>query len=116
MSWSKPNLCLGCNPIIFKIWALLPMILWTSIGACDAYKEILLSFESNLLNVFSIPAYFNEGSRYYILLKYEYKKNVELWLRYAAFVYANQTALGTGPERIDGSTRSEVGVQLRVRF
>jgi hypothetical protein len=82
----------------------------------DSFDTRLYLFESNLLNVFSIPAYFNEGSRYYILLKYEYKKNVELWLRYAAFVYANQTALGTGPERIDGSTRSEVGVQLRVRF
>ena len=82
----------------------------------DSFDTRLYLFESNLLNVFSIPAYFNEGSRYYILLKYEYKKNVELWLRYAAFVYANQTTLGTGPERIDGSTRSEVGVQLRVRF
>jgi hypothetical protein len=50
------------------------------------------------------------------MLKYEYKKNVELWLRYAAFIYANQTEIGTGPEQILGSTRSEVGVQLRVRF
>jgi HEPN domain-containing protein len=82
----------------------------------DSFDTRLYLFESNLLNVFSIPAYFNEGSRYYIMLKYEYKKNVELWLRYAAFVYANQTSLGTGPERIDGSTRSEIGVQLRVRF
>lgn len=82
----------------------------------DSFDTRLYLFESNLLNVFSIPAYFNEGSRYYIMVKYEYKKNVELWLRYAAFVYANQTSLGTGPERIDGSTRSEVGVQLRVRF
>lgn len=82
----------------------------------DSFDTRLYLFESNLLNVFSIPAYFNEGSRYYVMLKYEYKKNVELWLRYAAFIYANQAELGTGPEQILGSTRSEVGVQLRVRF
>jgi len=81
----------------------------------DSFDSRLFLFEHNLLNVFSIPAYFNEGSRYYIMLKYTYKK-AELWLRYAAFVYANQGTLGTGPERIDGNTRSEVGVQLRVRF
>jgi len=82
----------------------------------DSFDTRLYLFESNLLNVFSIPAYFNEGSRYYVMLKYEYKKNVEIWLRYASFIYANESSLGTGPEAINGSTRSEIGVQLRVRF
>lgn len=82
----------------------------------DSFDTRLYLFESNLLNVFSIPAYFSEGSRYYIMLKYDYKKNVEIWLRYAAFIYANETELGTGPEEILGGTRSEVGVQLRIRL
>lgn len=82
----------------------------------ESFDTRLYLYESNLLNVFSIPAYFNEGSRYYITMKYEYKKNVELWLRYAAFIYANESVLGTGPEQINGNTRSEIGVQLRVRF
>jgi hypothetical protein len=82
----------------------------------DSFDSRLFVFESNLLNVFSIPAYFNEGSRYYILLHYNYKDKVDIWARYAAFVFANQGELGSGPERIQGNTRSEIGVQLRIRF
>lgn len=82
----------------------------------DSFDSRLYLFESNLLNVFSIPAYFNEGSRYYLMLHYNYKSKVDVWVRYAAFVFANEGSLGSGPELIQGNSRSEIGVQLRIRF
>ena len=83
----------------------------------ESFDARIYAYESHMQNVFSIPVYFNQGSRAYILMRYTFWKNkCDLWLRYAAFVFANQDVIGTGPERINGSVRSEVGAQLRIRF
>ena len=83
----------------------------------DGFDARIYNYEYHLQNVFSIPVYFNQGSRYYAMLKYTFfDGKMDLWLRYASFVFANQGTLGTGPERIDGNTRSEVAVQVRIRF
>ncbi len=83
----------------------------------DSYDTRVYAYEYNLENVFSIPAYFNKGSRAYLILRYTFfNDKCDLWVRYAAFVYNQEETLSSGPEEIKGSVKSEVGVQLRVRF
>lgn len=83
----------------------------------DGFDARIYAFESHMQNVFSIPVYFNQGSRFYALMKYTFfDGKCDLWLRYAAFVFANQTTIGSGPELIQGSVRSEVGAQVRLRL
>lgn len=83
----------------------------------DSYDVRIYSYEYNLQNVFSIPVYFNEGSRAYVLLRYTFwKERCDLWLRYAAFVFDQEGALSSGPERIEGNVRSEFGAQLRIKL
>jgi hypothetical protein len=83
----------------------------------DSYDVRIYSYEYNLQNVFSIPVYFNEGSRGYILLRYTFwKERCDLWLRYAAFVFDQEGSLSSGPERIEGNVRSEFGAQLRIKL
>lgn len=83
----------------------------------DSYDVRIYSFEYNLQNVFSIPVYFNEGSRAYVLLKYTFwNQRCDLWLRYAAFVFDQEGVLSSGSEEIKGNTRSEFGAQLRIKL
>jgi hypothetical protein len=83
----------------------------------DSFDARIYNYEYHLQNVFSIPVYFNQGSRYYAMLRYTFfEGKMDLWLRYASFVFANQGELGSGPEEISGNSRSEVAVQLRIRF
>jgi len=83
----------------------------------DSYDVRIYSYEYNLQNVFSIPVYFNEGSRAYVLLRYTFwKERCDLWLRYAAFVFDQEGALSSGPEEIQGNVRSEFGAQLRIKL
>lgn len=83
----------------------------------DGFDTRIFAYESHLQNVFSIPIYFNQGTRAYALVRYTFwQKRCDLWLRYAAFVFSNQDGIGQGPERIEGNVRSEVAVQLRVKF
>lgn len=83
----------------------------------DSYDTRVYAYEYNLENVFSIPAYFNKGSRAYVMLRYTFfNDRCDLWLRYSAFVYNQEEALSSGSEEIMGNIKSEVGAQLRVRF
>jgi hypothetical protein len=82
----------------------------------DGFDARIYAYESNIQNVFSIPAYFNDGSRAYILLRYTFLRRFDLWVRYAAFHYSNENGLGQGAEYVDGNTRSEISMQLRIKL
>lgn len=82
----------------------------------DSFDTRIFAFESNMLNVFYIPAHSGKGMRAYALLRYQFAKRFDLWLRYALFSYDNVQTIGSGPERIEGSRKSDIGVQLRMRL
>ncbi|OQX74295.1 MAG: hypothetical protein B6D64_12980 [Bacteroidetes bacterium 4484_276] len=82
----------------------------------DTYDERIYAYENDVLYAFSIPAYYYKGSRFYILLKYEAANWLDLWARFATTWYSNQKTIGTGLDEIYGSTRSEVKLQVRIKF
>ncbi len=82
----------------------------------DSYDSRMYTFESNALYVFSIPAYYYQGSRMYALIRLTLFKKVDLWVRYGVFLYNNQKSLGTGPEFINRNQKTDLTVQLRVKF
>jgi hypothetical protein len=82
----------------------------------DSYDARLYSFETNALYVFSVPAYYYQGSRAYITLRYSFLRKCDLWIRYGAFVYSNRSSLSSGAERINGNTKSDITVQFRMAF
>lgn len=82
----------------------------------DSYDSRMYTFETNALYVFSIPAYYYQGSRMYALIRLTMFKKVDLWVRYGVFLYNNQKTLGTGPELINRNQKTDLTVQLRVKF
>lgn len=82
----------------------------------DSYDTRLYSFETNALYVFSVPAYYYQGSRGYITLRYTIKRRADLWIRYGTFIYANRQSLSSGGELIDGNRKTDITVQLRIKF
>jgi hypothetical protein len=43
-------------------------------------------------------------------------RKVDLWLRYGAWIYRDQTSIGSGLQEIAGNVRSDIKVQMRWRF
>ena len=82
----------------------------------DSYDSRIYAFENNMLNVFYIPAHHYKGSRAYLLLRWTFAKRFDLWVKYGVFLYSNRQSIGTGPEMIEGSQKSDIGIQLRVKF
>lgn len=88
-----------------------------SIFNTDSYDTRLYIYEYNLQNVFSIPTYYNRGSRAYVMLRYSFLKDrFDLWVRYGVFIYDQLDEISTGSERIPGNIKSEFGIQLRMRL
>lgn len=82
----------------------------------DSYDSRLYTYENNALYTFSIPAYYYQGSRAYLLLHYNLTKHLELWMRYGVFIYNNRSTLSSGAEQINGNVKSDFTLQVRASF
>ena len=82
----------------------------------DSYNSRLYAYENDVLYFFSIPAYSGTGSRVYAMTKWHLSRGVDLWVRYARWLYTDRNSVNSGLEAIDGNARSEIRVQLRVRL
>ena len=82
----------------------------------DSYDSRIYSFENDVLYSFSIPALFYKGYRYYLNLNYDVSKKLTLWARFAQTIQQGATSIGSGLDKINGDQKSEVKLQMMVRF
>jgi len=78
----------------------------------DGYNSRVYAYENDVLYSFSIPAFFNQGLRYYVNMKYDVRKNYTCYVRFARSVFKDQQTIGSGLDEIKGRSRSEVKLQM----
>ncbi len=82
----------------------------------DSYNARIYAYESNVLYAYSIPAYYNRGTRTQLTMRYRIKKGIDLWLRWAQWHYNDVDTIGTALEEIEGKNKTEIKAQLRLVF
>jgi hypothetical protein len=82
----------------------------------DGYNSRIYTYENDVLYAFSVPAYFDKGQRMYLMLKWKVLKQLDVWFRVARATYFNRATIGSGSDKIDGKHRTEVKVQLKLKF
>jgi len=82
----------------------------------EDYDSRIYAYENDLLYVFSVPAYYNRGVRIYGLVSYKITNKIQFWLKLANTWYENVDEIGSGLNRIDGSNKTEVRCQLRIKI
>ncbi|MCT4562299.1 MAG: hypothetical protein N4A41_13090 [Crocinitomicaceae bacterium] len=87
-----------------------------AIFSTDSYDSRLYAYEANALYVYSVPAYFYRGSRFYCVAKVPLLKGVDLWLRYAHTNYRNRDVISSGNEEINGNQKHEWLIQVRWKI
>ena len=97
------------------------------------WEARIYAYENDVLGFFSIPPYYRTGSRYYLNLNYKIDRHIEIWARFAQTRFhqlffqprdgdtylpiGNQGLISQSSlESITGNTRSEIKLQLRVKF
>jgi len=73
-------------------------------------------YEKNVLWAFSIPNYYGQGIRYYLLAQWKISKNITAWARWARTTYTNRNSIGSGLQEIEGNKITESTFQIRYRF
>ena len=81
-----------------------------------SYNARLYAYENDLVGVFSIPPYYGRGIRVYAMLRITPLRRVDIWLRYGAWIYNDQSVISSGLQEIPGNTRSDLKLQLRWKF
>lgn len=82
----------------------------------DSYDARLYAFESDVLYAYSIPAYYYQGTRAYLLLKYSIFKNLDFWFRISQTWYSDKDVISSGLEEILGKTKTDIHAQIRLKF
>lgn len=94
---------------------------WTLTGRfglfqTDEYDNRIYAYENDVLYSFSVPAYYGTGMRYYMMVKCRATRWMDIWLRYGQFYYPNQSTISSGYDEILGNRKSEIKVQIRLKF
>lgn len=92
------------------------LILRYALFETTSYDTRIYCYEANALNVFSIPAYYDKGSKAYFLIKTTFFKHLDCWLRIGSTIYSNKSSIGTGLEKINGNVKHDFTLQFRFRF
>lgn len=81
-----------------------------------SYDARIYAFENDLIGVFSIPAYYGRGMRWYGMARFTPFRRVDVWIRYGAWIYRDQTVISSGLQEVNGYVRSDLKAQVRVMF
>lgn len=82
----------------------------------DTYDDRIYVYESDMLYQFSVPAYYYQGNRFYLLLQYKVNNNISCWLRIANTNYMNQNTIGSNGETIYGNNKTEIKAQVSYKL
>jgi hypothetical protein len=81
----------------------------------DSYNSRIYAYENDVLYGYSFPAYANKGIRFYGNLRYKLNRKMDVWFRYASFVY-NEHGIGSGLDEIAGKVKSDIRLQFRIQI
>lgn len=81
-----------------------------------SYNSRIYAYEDDVLYNFSFGMYSGRGFRNYLNLKYKLAKRIDIWARYALFIYQGVETVGSGLDEIKGNKKTDVKLQVRYQF
>jgi hypothetical protein len=82
----------------------------------DSYNSRLYAYEDDVLYSSGFGMYNGKGFRTYLNLRYKLRRNLDVWTKYAVFLYQDVNTVGSGLDQIQGNKKNDVKFQLRYQF
>ncbi len=92
------------------------LVLQYSIFQTDSYNSRVYSYESDMLHVFSVPAFSGKGMRYSFLLQYKINRRMDFWMKTGRNIYPQLTSVGSASSQINSNHKTDLGLELRMKF
>ena len=82
----------------------------------DDYDSRIYAYEHDLRYQFTVPAYYQRGSRTYAVVRYKITDGILLNVKWSQTFNSNADTFGSGKDEIQSNQRSELKSQLIFRF
>ncbi|MEO6289146.1 MAG: hypothetical protein ABIO76_04465, partial [Ginsengibacter sp.] len=82
----------------------------------DGYDSRLYAYENDVLYSFSIPVFYDKGYRYYININYDLTRKLSIWAKFAQTIYPDKNTVGSGLDKIQNNSKSEIKLQAIYSF
>lgn len=82
----------------------------------DSYATRIYAYENDVLYSFSIPPYYGQATRFYLVADWDIFPRLTLQAKLAQTVFLDREVISSGRNEIEGSTITDVKVQLRWKF
>lgn len=82
----------------------------------DDYFSRVILYERGVLYGFSMPSFWNKGVRGTLNLKYVINRKLTVFIKLSQTQYADRKEIGTGLEKIQGNSKTDLYTQFRWKF
>lgn len=87
-----------------------------SLFLTDSYDTSVSLYEKGLLYSFNFITLYGKGLRSSTVLKYELSKRMNISLKFGSTLYFDRESIGSSQQKIDGSHKEDISLQLRAKF
>jgi hypothetical protein len=94
----------------------LKLVMRYSIFETDSYNSRIYGYESDMLHVYSVPAFSGKGMRYSVLVQYKISQRIDFWLKLGRNLYPDQASVGSGVNLINTNHKTDLGLEIRTKF
>lgn len=82
----------------------------------EDYNARIYAYENDVLYYFSVPAFYNRGTRAFLVYHYKPGGPFEFWIKASRTFLSHETTYGSGTELIQAPHKTEVRAQVRFKF
>jgi len=82
----------------------------------SSWDSRIYAYENDVLYAFSVPAYYGNGQRIYLIAKISAGRKVTFWVRMAQTTFFNRNSIGSGADEISENHKTEIKVQARIKL
>ena len=82
----------------------------------DDYASRISMYEKGLLYAFHIPSFYGKGERFTFNARYELNKRIIFHAKYGMTHYRDRNVISSGLEQIEDNMKSDLYLQLRLKF
>jgi|WetSurSiteA1Bulk_404760.scaffolds.fasta_scaffold00430_2 hypothetical protein len=82
----------------------------------DDYSSRIYAYEQDLTSGFTFSPLYNKGFRSYVMIRYDLTGRIVFRFRLSHTNFIHAKTIGSGYDEIENNTRSEVKMQLIIRF
>ena len=82
----------------------------------DDYNARIYAYENDVLYYFSVPAFYKQGARAFLVYHYKPSRKFEVWGKISRTFLNHESVFGSGTELIQAPHKTEVRVQVRFKF